>query len=60
EGYDENNDGIDDLKLDYRIADLKSSANKLLPSSTLQITGRLKDDKGARPLRGERLVKIVP
>ncbi|MFO1272704.1 MAG: hypothetical protein U1F50_13705 [Rubrivivax sp.] len=35
-GYDENKDGKDDLKLDYRIADLKTSANKLYPASTLQ------------------------
>jgi hypothetical protein len=59
EGYDENQDGRDDLKLDYRVADLKSSANKLFTSSTFRITGRLKDEKGARPIRGERSVAVV-
>ena len=49
EGFDENNDGKDDLKLDYRIADLKSSENKLFTASTFRLTGRLKDSKGARP-----------
>lgn len=59
QGYDENNDGRDDLKLDYRIANLKSSGNKLFTSSTFHLTGRLKDEKGARPIRGEHGVAVV-
>jgi hypothetical protein len=60
DGYDENNDGRDDLKLDYRIADLRSSANKLFTVSTFRLTGRLKDIKGVRPIRGERTVAVIP
>jgi hypothetical protein len=39
EGYDENHDGKDDLKLDYRVADLKTSDNKLYTSSTFTSPG---------------------
>jgi hypothetical protein len=59
EGYDENHDGKDDLKLDYRVADLKSSGNQLYTSSTFQISGRLKDDKGARAFQGTHAVAVI-
>ena len=47
------------MKLDYLIDDLKTSANKLAPSLVFQLTGRLKDEKGKRPIRGQRAVTVV-
>jgi hypothetical protein len=57
-GYDENNDGRDDLKLDFNLADLRSSANLVRSSTTLRLTGYLKS--GNQPFHGEQEVTFVP
>lgn len=49
-GYDENNDGRDDLKLDFQLAALRSSGNLSGMSSTFRVTGYLKGTK--QPFRG--------
>jgi hypothetical protein len=57
-GYDENNDGRDDVKFDFKLADLRSSGNLASSSRIFRVTGYLKDNH--RPFRGEQHVTFVP
>jgi len=56
-GYDENNDGRDDLKLDFRLDDLRTSGNLAQLSNTLRLTGYLKNHQ---PFNGEQNVTFIP
>jgi hypothetical protein len=57
-GYDENNDGRDDLKLDFKLEDLRTSGNLAQSSAILRVTGYLRNSK--RPFWGEQTVTFVP
>jgi hypothetical protein len=57
-GYDENNDGNDDLKLDVSIADLQAVSNLTGSSNTLRVTGYMK--KGNQHFQGSQKITFVP
>ncbi|MCC6591426.1 MAG: toll/interleukin-1 receptor domain-containing protein [Bryobacterales bacterium] len=57
-GFDENNDGRDDLKLDFRVDDLRSSQNLGHSPQKLKITGYLGSNR--RPIYGEQQVRFIP
>jgi hypothetical protein len=56
-GYDEDTDGFDDVKFDFRLDQMFSSANLVNPSKTLRVWGYTRN---RRPFHGEQTVTVVP
>ncbi len=57
-GYDQNNDGRDDAKFDFKISELRSSATLARSSQVFRVTGHLKNSR--RPFHGEQHITFIP
>ena len=55
-GYDENNGGYDDVKFDFKLDQLRSSANLANSSNTFRVWGYFNN---RRPFRGEQTVRLI-
>ena len=55
--YDENGDGIPDLKLDFRVADALGNGDLSLASASVNLKGQT---KSGEVFRGSQVIKVAP